>query len=111
MFEEEPNPEDMVTATDPSTKPKGHKRPISMCKKLSQEEIDEIIDSLGSKRSVQITKYGIGFYTGECILSNHYEVKCVYNGRDHTSSELAYFAECASAAKDSEAFRAIMITN
>ena len=92
-------------------KPKGCKRPLTTCKVLTQDEVDELIDSLGSRRSVQITKYGIGFYTGDCILSNHHKVKFVYNGRDHTSSEQAYFAECAIAAKDPDSFRLIMKTN
>ena len=97
----EPDLEDMIVETD-QTKSRGEKRPMTTNKTLSQEEINETIDSLGSKRSVQITKFGIGFFTGECILSNHYKVKSVYNGRDHTSSEQAYFAECAIAAKDPE---------
>ena len=90
---------------------KGAPRQISKCRKLNNEEVQEMIDSLGSHRCVQITSFGIGFYTGECILSNHYKVKFTYNGRDHTSSEQAYFAECAIAAKDPVSLKQIMETN
>ena len=90
---------------------KGAPRKIKECRKLTDDEVQEMVDSLGSHRSVQITRYGIGFYTCECILSNHHKTKSVYNGRDHTSSEQAYFAECAIAAKDPASFKLIMGTN
>ena len=95
----------------PSVNLKGAPRKISRCSKLNEDEAMEMIDSLGSQRSVQITCFGIGFFSGECILSNHYKTKFVYNGRDHSSSEQAYFAECAIAAKDPVSFKLIMETN
>ena len=108
---EEGNTEDMITdPVDLTDSSKGHKRPLYICQKLSIEEMNELIDTLGSRRSIQITKFGIGFLTGDCILSNHHKVKFTYNGRDHTSSEQAYFAECAIAAKDAKSFESIMRT-
>ena len=101
----------METNIPPSTHTKGAPRKISKCRRLKTEEVEEMVDSLGSRRCVQITNFGIGFYTGECILSNHYKTKFVYNGRDHTPSEQAYFAECAIAAKDPASFKQIMGTN
>ena len=78
---------------------------------LSPKEANELIGSLGSHRSVKITPYGLAFYTGECVLSNHFKTEFTYNGRIQSSSEQAYFAEMAIVAKDPEALKDIMNTD
>ena len=80
-------------------------------KRLTKKEKDELIGSLGSPRSAQMTPFGLAFYTGECVLSNHFKTEFNFNGRPQTSSEQAYFAEMAICAKDPEALKDIMSTD
>ena len=101
---------DMETQTSVKQVGTDKRSALTKIRSLTKDESDELIDSLGSYRSIQITPFGIGFFSGECLLSNHYKVKFVYNGRTHYSSEQAYFAECAIVAKDTAAFRQIMKT-
>ena len=66
---------DMDVQTDTSNGSQSTQPTLNKIRSLTKEESDEIIESLGSHRCVQITPFGIGFYTGECLLSNHYKVK------------------------------------